>query len=143
LSSYLLPSFSEVVEIPLNAKLLVCSFLAAVVLCVTGGFDLRLSARELGERLRPDQMADLAAAGLAPADFYPEPGETVDMTAMVRNRAVVAAPKVVVALFGDNAKIGSETVDLAGGETRTLHFSWQPKAEAQLTLRVDPDQVLA
>jgi subtilase family serine protease len=64
---------------------------------------------------------------------------------MVRNRAVVAAPNVVVALFGDNAKIGSETVDLAGGETRTLHFSWQPKAEgaAQLTLRVDPDQALA
>jgi len=64
---------------------------------------------------------------------------------MVRDRAVVAAPHVVVALFGDNAKIGSETVDLAGGETRTLHFSWQPKAEgaAQLTLRVDPDQAPA
>ncbi len=136
----------EVVEMPLNAKLLVRSFLvAAVVLCVIGGFDFRLSAQELGERLRPDQMADLAAAGLAPADFYPEPGETVDVTAMVRNRAVVAAPKVVVALFGDNAKIGSATVDLAGGEARTLHFSWQPKAEgaAQLTLRVDPDQALA
>jgi CARDB len=128
LSSYLLPPFSEVVEMPLNAKLLVCSFLAAVVLCVTGGFDFRLSVQELGERLRPNQIADLVTAGLAPADFYPEPGETVDVTAMVRNRAVVAAPKVVVALFGDNAKIGSETVDLAAGDTRTLHFSWQPKA---------------
>jgi subtilase family serine protease len=79
----------------------------------------------------------------SPADFYPEPGETVVVTAMVRNRADVAAPKVVVALFGDNVKIGSETVDLAGGETRTPHFSWQPKAKAQLTLRVDPDQALA
>jgi hypothetical protein len=86
LSSFLLPSFSEVVEMPLNAKLLVRFFLAAVVLCVTGGFDFRLSAQELGERLRPDQMADLAAAGLAPADFYPEPGETLDVTAMAQPR---------------------------------------------------------
>ena len=49
---------------PLNAKLLVRSFLvAAVILRVVGGFNFRLSAQELGERLRPDQMADLAAAG--------------------------------------------------------------------------------
>jgi hypothetical protein len=48
---------------PLNTKLLMRSFfVAAVVLCVTGGFDFRLSAQELGERLRPDQMADLAAS---------------------------------------------------------------------------------
>jgi len=39
-----------------------------------------LSAQELGERLRPDQMKDLDAAGLAPADFYPEPDETVGPT---------------------------------------------------------------
>jgi hypothetical protein len=52
LSSYLLPSFSEAVEMPLNAELLVCSFLAAVVLCVTGGFDRKIS------RVIPNIFAD-------------------------------------------------------------------------------------
>src|ERR1700721_97695 len=109
-----------------------------------GLFNVPLLAQEptFREEVRPDEMADLVAIALTPANLYPLLGETVDVAAGVRNRATHAEPKVMVSLYAGKTMVASQTIDFNSGETRTLHFSWQPKEEGAiiLTLRIDPDR---
>jgi photosystem II stability/assembly factor-like uncharacterized protein len=108
-----------------------------------GLFNVLLLAQEptFREEVRPDEMADLVATALTPANLYPLLGETVDVAAGVRNRATHAEPRVMVSLYAGSAMVASQTIDFTTGETRTLHFSWQPKEEGAitLTLRIDAD----
>ena len=96
---------------------------------------------DLGERRRPDEMADLVAVELTPSTLFPRPQEAVKVTAKVRNRATHPEPSVVVALFNGSERIASKTIDMAAFQTQTLQFPWKPEREGActLTLRVDPD----
>jgi photosystem II stability/assembly factor-like uncharacterized protein len=129
----------------MRAKWIVRTFLVSLLAIKgIGLFNCPLLAQEVKPReaLRPDEMTDLVAAGLSPSVLYPLPGEVVDVTAGVRNRASHNERNVIVALFAGGTRIASEAIDLNAGETRTLHFSWRPKEEGAitLTLRIDPDQ---
>ncbi len=96
----------------------------------------------LGSEVRPDQMADLIATQLSSSISYPLPGEAVDITASVRNRASHAEGNITVALFANSERVASQLIDIAAGQSRALHFSWRPTqvGVARLTLRVDPDR---
>ncbi len=97
---------------------------------------------ESQERLRPDEMADLVAIELTPSLLYPTPGEAVDVTAKVRNRASHAEGAVLVVLFAGNDRVASKTIDLGAFQMQMLRFPWKPEKEGvqTLALRVDPDQ---
>src|SRR5713226_8057502 len=109
----------------MRTQLRLRTLLAALLLIEGIGLLNRpLSAQEVKprEELRPDQMADLVAAGLSPSLLYPLPGEVVHVTARVRNRGTRTEQNLIVTLFAGSAKIASQAIDLNGGETRTLYF---------------------
>ena len=93
-----------------------------------------------GEGVRRDEMSDLVAVALTPSVAFPAPGETVDVTVRVRNRAPRAERGVVVALSAGRAHVAEKAVDFNPGETVDVRLSWRagPEGELTLTARVDP-----
>ncbi len=125
----------------MRARLIYGCLLAIAAVSVLSSFVLPLRAQEM-EGVRPDQMADLIATSLGASTLYPLPGEPVNVTGTVRNRAMHPESKVTVALFAGSTEVTSQVINLAAGQSATLHFPWRSTqvGAARLTLRIDPNQ---
>jgi photosystem II stability/assembly factor-like uncharacterized protein len=98
----------------------------------------------LPEGIRRDEMANLAAASLSATPDNPITGEQVRITLTIANQSQNAARGVPVVLFAGKTRIAATTVDIAGGNTVGVPFSWTPAAAGawQLTALIDPDRRL-
>jgi photosystem II stability/assembly factor-like uncharacterized protein len=125
----------------MRARLIYGCLLAVLAVSGLDPYPSPLRAQEM-EGVRPDQMADLIATGLGASTLYPLPGEAVDVTGTLRNRAMHPEFKVTVALFAGSTRVASQVIDLAAGQSTTLHFPWRSTqvGAIRLTLRIDPDQ---
>lgn len=124
------------------STLLKVAFATSLVLLLSSP----LGAQRVSDRkeVRPDEMAELAVVSLKPATLYPLPGETVDVTIQVHNRATRSEREVTIALFAGHDRVASGTIDIEAGETVYFHLAWKPAEEGHVTLtaRIDPDQKL-
>jgi hypothetical protein len=99
----------------------------------------------IGEGIRPDQMANLAAMSLTPSIPFPTPGEQVDIAIEVRNRTLRRARNVALVLLAGTQQIASTRIDVEANSTATIHLPWRADSRATertLTAVVDPAKQL-
>jgi len=80
---------------------------------------------------------------LSPAS--PRQGDTVTISAKVRNTGSVAANNVTVEFLLDSASYANKTVSIAANSSTTVDFTWSSAASGAhtVTIRVDPQNAFA
>lgn len=121
---------------------LTAPLVSGAVLALTCISPAQLWAQEpITEGVRADQMADVRLVDLAASQLFPVPGETIDVSVSVENRADDPLATLHVVLYADAAPIGRQSIELQAQTRDSVRFSWttpdQPSV-VRLTAIADP-----
>jgi uncharacterized repeat protein (TIGR01451 family) len=90
-------------------------------------------------------LADILITELAFSSASPKEGDTVQLTATIRNNGTDSAEKVEVAFYSDNTKLQTKTVEpLGAGNVTQVSVGWKAvKGNHTMKALADPDNRLA
>ncbi len=96
---------------------------------------------DTGNNSTVNELPDLIIEDLSFDPVNPEPGQTVTITATVKNQGTASSGVTDVAYYSDGSYIGkSEVPEIEAGQNRQISLSWEPETEGTLEMAAKVDE---